>query len=35
VSAPPDFTEALLCGLMAVAMAHAWPVLVALIEAMR
>lgn len=35
MSAPPDFTEALLCGLMAVAMANAWPTVLALLEAMR
>lgn len=31
MSAPPDFTAALLCGLLAVAMANAWPALVALL----
>lgn len=35
MSAPPDFTEALLCGLLAVAIAHAWPAVLALLGALR
>ena len=35
MSAPPDLTEAMLCGLLAVAMAHAWPAVLAILEAVR
>lgn len=35
MSAPPDFTEALLCGLLAVAIAQAWPAVLAMLGAVR
>lgn len=35
MSAGPDFTGAMPCGLLAVAMAHAWTAVLALLEAVR
>jgi hypothetical protein len=35
MSAPPELTEAMLCGLLAVAIAQAWPAVLALLGAVR